>query len=199
MKKKQIYKGKLLTRTKVKNNILHMYDLSDKSDRHDWYAEANSFCASLSSDYDLPITTTCGIVSALSPLKTWEQNKTCAKIFLDTGNGKHMKVFQEKAEQILSCGGDEQCIKGILKGRKIVSFFENMLHPDKVEKVTIDRHALSVALRRWTTEEDYAGMTKPQYEFFQDCYKYTADLLGISPLLLQSATWERFRKIKTNY
>ena len=96
MKKKQIYKGKLLTRTKVKNNILHMYNLSDKSDRHDWYAEANSFCASLSSDYDLPITTTCGIVSALSPLKTWEQNKVCAKIFLDTGSGKHMQVFQSR-------------------------------------------------------------------------------------------------------
>ena len=33
MKKKQTYKGKLLTRTKIKNNILSIYKLSDKSDK----------------------------------------------------------------------------------------------------------------------------------------------------------------------
>ena len=65
--------------------------------------------------------------------------------------------------------------------------------------VTIDRHALSVGLGKWIQEEDYAGMTKNQYNFFRDTYKYTANILGISPVLLQSTTWERFRKIKQNY
>jgi hypothetical protein len=74
-----------------------------------------------------------------------------------------------------------------------------MLHPHKADNVTIDRHALSVSLRRWIREEDYAGITKNQYKFLEDCYKYTADIIGISPVLLQSTTWERFRKIKQNY
>jgi len=199
MKTKQQFKGQILTRTKVKNNILHFYNQSDKSDRYDWYAEANKFALKLSDDYDIPHTSSCGIISALSPLKTWNNNKQCAISFLETGDGKHMKTFQSKAERILQCDGNEECIKDILRGNKIISFFENILHPHKADKVTIDRHALSVALRRWIREEDYAGITKVQYRFLEDCYKYTANQIGISPVLLQSSTWERFRKIKTNY
>ena len=87
----------------------------------------------------------------------------------------------------------------ILRGQKIISFYTNIRHPHKNKEVTIDRHALSIALSKWIKEEDYAGMTGKQYKFFQDCYKYTADKIGISPVLLQSSTWERFRKIKQNY
>ena len=199
MKSTQQFKGQVLTRTKVKNNIMHFYNKSDKSDRYDWYADAHKFAQELSNDYDIPITTSCGIIAALSPMKMWEQNKKCAISFLETGNGKHMGTFQKKSEEILSCNGNEDCIKSILKGRKIVAFFINMLHPHKADNVTIDRHALSVSLRRWVREEDYAGITKNQYKFLEDCYKYTADIIGISPVLLQSTTWERFRKIKQNY
>jgi len=199
MNKKQQFKGQVLTRTKVKNNIMHFYNQSDKSDKYDWYADAHKFAQELSKDYDIPITTSCGIIAALSPMKTWEQTKRCATSFLETGNGKHMKTFQKKSEEILSCDGSEECIKSILKGRKIVAFFINMLHPHKADNVTIDRHALSVSLKRWVREEDYSGITKRQYKFLEDCYKYTADIIGISPVLLQSTTWERFRKIKQNY
>jgi hypothetical protein len=62
--------------------------------------------------------------------------------------------------------------------------------------VTIDRHALSVALDYWVSDEEYSGMTKKQYEFFRDCYIWTADSIGVSPLRLQSATWVVFRRIK---
>ena len=48
MKTKQQFKGQILTRTKVKNNILHFYNQSDKSDRYDWYGEANKFAQKLS-------------------------------------------------------------------------------------------------------------------------------------------------------
>lgn len=97
MKKKQTYKGKLLTRTKIKNNILSIYKLSDKSDKYDWYAEANAFAQELADDYDIHLTSACGIIASLSPLKQWEQNKQCAISFLDNGNGKHMQVFQRQS------------------------------------------------------------------------------------------------------
>ena len=199
MKSKQQFKGMVLSRTKVKNNILHFYNQSDKSDQYDWYADAHKFATELSKDYDLPVSICAGIISALSPMKMWEQNKKCAISFLQNGNAKHMGAFQRKAEEIFTCSGDEECIKAILKGRKIISFFINIMHPHKADNVTIDRHALSVALRKWVREEDYSGITKGQYKFLEDCYKYTADIIGISPVLLQSTTWERFRKIKQNY
>jgi hypothetical protein len=51
----------------------------------------------------------------------------------------------------------------------------------------------------WVTDDDYRGITKNQYEFFVQCFQWTAEKLNISPLLLQSATWVRWRKIKNNY
>ena len=199
MLNKQTYKGANLSRTIVKNNILKIYNLTEKADRFDWYQDAHNFAKSLSCDYDISINIACGIISALSPVKQWEQNKNCAISLLETGNGKHMKQFNDKALKILECDGSEKCIKEILRGQKIISFYTNIRHPHKNKEVTIDRHALSIALSKWIKEEDYAGMTGKQYKFFQDCYKYTADKIGISPVLLQSSTWERFRKIKQNY
>tara|TARA_R100000664_G_scaffold27581_1_gene38342 strand:- start:1742 stop:2344 length:603 start_codon:yes stop_codon:yes gene_type:complete len=199
MNNTQTYKGNLYSRTKIKNNISKLYRLTDKTDRYDWYQDAYDFAESLSHDYGISINTSCGIIAALSPVKQWEQNKKCAISLLETGNGKHMKQFNDKALKILECNGSEECIKSILNGRKIISFYTNIRHPKDSDEVTIDRHALSVALSKWVKEEDYAGMTNKQYKFFQDCYKYTAKKIGISPVLLQSSTWERFRKIKQNY
>lgn len=199
MNSKQQYKGVTLSRTVVKNNIEKIYNRSSKEDRRDWYQEAHEFAQSLSRDYDVRISTACGIIAALSPLKAWEQNKKCAISFLEVGNGKHMKTFQEKAEQLLGCSGSDKCITGILRGNKIISFYTNIMYPQEAKEVTIDRHALSIALGRWTTEDDYRGMTRKQYTFFQDCYRYAAERIGISPAKLQSATWEAFRKIKKEY
>ena len=199
MKTKQIYKGELLSRTKVKNNILSFYHKSSNEDRRDWYAEANLFAKELSEQYDISISICVGVISALSPVKTWSQNKICADKMIAVGKSNHMKQFENKAKEILSSDGSDKSILGILRGSKISSFYLNIMYPNNSENVTIDRHALSVSLGKWITDEDYRGMTKVQYQFFVDCYKYTAKLIEISPLLLQSSTWEVFRKIKKEY
>jgi len=199
MKTKQIYKGEILSRTKVKNNILSFYHKSSNEDRRDWYAEANLFAKELSEQYDISISICTGVISALSPVKTWSQNKICADKMIAVGKSNHMKQFENKAKEILSSDGSDKSILGILRGSKISSFYLNIMYPNNSENVTIDRHALSVSLGKWITDEDYRGMTKVQYKFFVDCYKYTAKQIEISPLLLQSSTWEVFRKIKKEY
>lgn len=199
MKTKQIYKGELLSRTKVKNNILSFYHKSSNEDRRDWYAEANLFAKELSEQYDISISICVGVISALSPVKTWSQNKICADKMIAVGKSNHMKQFENKAKEILSSDGSDNAILEILRGSKISSFYLNIMYPSNSENVTIDRHALSVSLGKWITDEDYRGMTKVQYKFFVDCYKYTAKQIEISPLLLQSSTWEVFRKIKKEY
>jgi len=199
MKTKQIYKGEILSRTKVKNNILSFYHKSSNEDRRDWYAEANLFAKELSEQYDISISICTGVISALSPVKTWSQNKICADKMIAVGKSNHMKQFENKAKEILSSDGSDKSILGILRGSKISSFYLNIMYPNNSENVTIDRHALSVSLGKWITDEDYRGMTKVQYQFFVDCYKYTAKQIEISPLLLQSSTWEVFRKIKKEY
>ena len=196
---KQIYKGKVLTRTKVKNRILNIYGKSNDSDRLDWYKDAHDYATLLSKRYSVSVAKCVGVISALSPVKTWSQNKQCADSFLKTGDARHMKTFENKAIEIVNSNGTDNSIKDILRGRKIISFYDNIMYPNTSREVTIDRHALSIALGWWIKDEDYAGMTDKQYKFFQDCYIYTSEILGIPPLLLQSSTWVRFRKIKNNY
>lgn len=203
----QIFKGENLTRTKVKNNILKIWGLTGETERYDWYGDANEFCRQF--DNSLQVISkpkgevihniACGVVAALSPVKTWEQNKKCAVEMLETGDCGHMQLFKDKARQIIDSDGSDEAILSILNGRKISAFYLNIRYLEKANYITIDRHALSIGLGRWTTDEDYQGMTAKQYEFFVQCYTLAAVQAGVTPLLMQSATWVKWREIKTDY
>lgn len=204
----QIFKGENLTRTKVKNNILKIWDLTGETERYNWYGEAYLYATTLAIDIELLSGTTdttanlnkaVGVLAALSPIKTWEQNIKCACQMILTGNCGHTKLFVDKAQEILNSDGSDETILNILNGRKISAFYLNIRYPEKANNITIDRHALSIGLGRWTTNEDYQGMTAKQYEFFVQCYILAAMQVGVTPLLMQSATWVKWREIKTDY
>ena len=197
--KAQIFKGTILSRTVVKNNILRIWDMTSTEERQDWYQEAHDWSEALGLVHELPVSKVCGVVAALSPLKTWDQNLKIARDMVLTGDCGHMGAFKNKAINILKSDGSDESIKTILSGNKITSFYVNIMHPDKTTEVTIDRHALSIALGIWITDEDYAGMTDLQYNFFVDCFTLAAKKVGVKPLLMQSATWVKFRKIKKDY
>lgn len=193
---KQVHKNLVLSRTKTVNNILKIWALASESDKYDWYAEAHEFAQGLTGN--LRLDQACGIVAALSPMKTWEQNKTQAIKLVNTGNCGHMRTFVNKALAI-SRAIDETDILRILAGRKIQSFFLNILYPERAISLTIDRHALSIALGHWIDRSEYTGMTAKQYQFFADCYRHAAARLNVNPLLIQSATWLVWRRIKKEY
>lgn len=197
--KTQVFKGQVLSRTRVKNNILRIWEMTDSSERVDWYGEANEWAEILSSSTGISKSKVCGVIASLSPVKTWEQNLKIAKDMIMTGDCGHMKQFKNKAKAILLSEGKDKEILSILNGNKISAFYINIRYPQRKTEVTIDRHALSVALGQWIREEDYAGMTSKQYEFFSECYTLAADKVKVAPLLMQSATWVKWRKIKTNY
>jgi hypothetical protein len=203
MKIRQIYKGELFSRTHVKNNIKKAFLNASKERQFDWYGSALEFAKEIAgkylSDSELDLNKAAGIIAALSPLKYWDQNKDCAESFLKFGISKHMKRFENKAKSILHSSGTESEILTILNGRKIISFYLNIRHPDSCTNVTIDRHALSVAVGNWVTDEYYSGMTAIQYQWFADCYILAAKELNVAPLYVQSVTWEYFRSVKREY
>ena len=190
---KQIFKGQMLTLNSIVNNILSVYERADKSFKNDWYSEANMFASHLAVMYDIPITIVCGIIAALSPIKTWEQNKLITETFLRTGKAKHVKLFQEKAEAIYASDGDVTTIAEILNGRKITAFFLNILTPNCSNAITIDRHALSIILGYSVSDKQYRGITATQYEFMVSAYHLAGKRAGISPILMQSITWQQWR------
>lgn len=196
---KQVFKGENLTRTKVKNNILRVWKMTNNEEKEDWYGEAKQWAEVMGTVNDVEVGKVCGVIAALSPLKTWSQNLTIARDFIVTGEAGHMKQFVVKAKAIVDSDGTDESILSILNGRKISAFYLNIKYPNKANNVTIDRHALSVALGKWVTDEDYAGMTAKQYEFFVQCYIMAAMDVDTTPLVMQSATWVKWRKIKKDY
>jgi hypothetical protein len=198
MKKSITFKGSKLTRAVVKNNIIRVYDKADSYS--DWYKDANAFCKYLSDSYKIPLNSVVGIVSALSPLKTWDKNKEIAEYYLDKDIVKKDNKFInfpkqcDKAMKIRHTDSEVD-ILDILRGEKTKSFYLNISYPERMVNVTVDRHAIAVALGRVATDEEQA-LSKNHYKFFEDCYKWTAEALGIRPLLLQSITWETWRNLK---
>lgn len=188
------FQGRKLTRTKVKNNILNVWFKATEEDKYDWYVEAHTLAVKFAYEYRLSISQAAGIIAALSPMKTWTENKRIAKLFLQGQRQKlHTKLFISKAEVILKANTDDEIISA-LNGNKITSFYLNIRYPEQSKHVTIDRHALCIGLGVKLADADIPKMTANQYEFFQQTYIWVAGQLGISPLLLQSATWLVWRR-----
>lgn len=191
--KTQKFKGQKLTTKKAVKNILEIYNQA--TDATNWYIDANKYAKDLSILTGYPVIKICGVIAALSPLKSWDENKIIAKSFLTGGKAKHTKVMVNKAKDILAGSGEIEEICNILNGNKITSFFINLYLPAKKDNVTIDRHALAVILGR-NIKDNEAQITKKQYEFFEDCYKIAAAKVNVNPNYMQSAVWEKWRELK---
>jgi len=145
-------------------------------------------------NYNITVNQVLGIVSALSPLKEWEKNKEIAVDFILTGDCGHMGANKRKARAILDCDGSDDKILEILSGPKTSRFYMNMMYPDGTG-VTVDRHAIAIAIGRTATNKEQA-LTPKAYTFIEKCYIMTAETLGLDPLHLQSITWQAWKRIK---
>ena len=191
---KQKFNGEICTTTKTVNNILRVYDQSD-GDGFYWYREANEFAEKLGEEYKVSDWKVAGIIAAFSPLKSWELNKVIAEQFLATGKASHTAVMVKKAKDIMESDGQVTTICDILNGNKIVNFFLNIAQPVDLGGVTIDRHAISIAVGK-VLPDSKMRMSKNQYEFFVNAYKIAAFKRDVLPNQMQSVTWVKWKEMK---
>lgn len=199
------FKGKELSRTQVKNNILAVLKQADQEtfkSGAEWYNVAHEIAqkVQVASDKEINLAQAVGLIAALSPLKSWSQNVQLAFEFVVGKRSGHTGVMVKKASDILALiDPTEDEIVEILNGQKIVNFFLNIYYPNKDVAVTIDRHAIGIALigtKKIKQLETDGQITKLQFEFLVHCYKWAAAEVGISAIQLQAITWEHFRKNK---
>ena len=198
------------SRTKIKNNIIKTYNKKTESELNDWYQEAHDFGCDVSGMFkDVSKRQVLGIISALSPLKEWNKNKELAVDLILTGNAGHMKRNVQKARDILSIPDNLNStdspitnnylldleIKTILNGEKTKRFYDNMVYPKRSDGVTVDRHAIAIAIGRTATNKEQA-ISKDVYTFIEKCYIMTSETLGLAPLHLQSITWQTWKRVK---
>lgn len=192
MSQVQKFKGYQLELKECVNNIIAVYEASEKEGQF-WYTTANLFALHLSETYSCSHLQAAGIIAALSPQKSWKENKKLANDFLRTGKAGHTGVMIQKCKDILKASTVED-VAAILNGHKITSFFINIYCPEQRQVVTIDRHAQDIAFGR--VLDVSRSMTAAQYQFFVNCYLIAANKLGIAGHELQAVTWVYWRQTK---
>ena len=191
-------------------NILSIYDMATPEEISAgvvWYATALAECRRISIDNDVPLNTVVGVTASLSPNNKWTRNIVNASDMVEAYvNGDSIESFKvstytkmkEKAWSILECGtvSDVEIIE-ILKGQKIISFFENIMGYDGC---TIDGHARNISYneRIGLTGSLYIG--KKEYKTLQEEYVEAAGMRStngrkLKAFEMQAVTWVAWRRI----
>lgn len=186
----------LLSVTKMTNRILKMYALGNTADAM-WYQDAYRIACDLAQKHNTQTERVAGIIAALSPLKRWDKNIELADDLLSGRKVGHTKNMVNKAHKVNEC--DIADIPKILNGNKITDFYNNIINPTCENRVTIDRHAIMIAMGGvHLSKQDLISLsnTDKRYTAIADAYRRAAKKLGVRPLEVQAVTWVVWRKIK---
>lgn len=176
-----------LRRSNMLESLLDLFTLStDENYTHGlrWYKKANSICKKLSVKHDIPLYKVVGIMAALSPRNKWERNIIDTESVIVSGFKAKVCTFNPnklKAVKILNSGDKDEVFR-LLNGRKVQSFYNNILMHKLSSTVTVDVWAMrSVGLNR--------APNKGLYDQVEIAYKQLAEIVGIKPHEIQAVIW----------
>jgi hypothetical protein len=183
-------------------NILAVYDDASPSEKEEglgWYRTANTFAKGIASESDVSVRAACGVIAALSPQVSWDRNQVIARQVITAGSCVGQTGANvDKAKRIIE--GDRSGMNwneplDILGGPKVRSFYRNMVFPDIATTVTIDRHAVAIALGGVEAgkEETKKLNRKGAYEQFEEAYRQAAVRRDVLPHECQAVAWVTWR------
>lgn len=197
-KRKQLHNTKNTpSLAQMVENIAQVYEVSAQREDYQalvsWYDNARAFCAQLAAEHNLTVNQVAAVVAVVSPQLSWEKNKlTARRIIENFFNGAPMTgviaypANIAKALRILQGEAPES----VVSGPKVTSFYNNIL--GNASSVTVDRHALHIALYGLAGESEKSGSITPTnklYAVVADAYKIVADAVNLQPAQVQSVTW----------
>jgi hypothetical protein len=101
-----------------------------------------------------------------------------------------------KGVSIFRNGSIENISENLGEANKVRNFYMNIADPSDKRAVTIDTHAMAIALFKPLASNDYEVNFDPAtFAFYADAYRELAEELGIEARALQSITWEAARAI----
>jgi len=101
-----------------------------------------------------------------------------------------------KGVSIFRNGSIENISNQLGEANKVRNFYMNIADPSDKRAVTIDTHAMAIALFKPLASNDYEVNFDPAtFAFYADAYRELAVELGIEARALQSITWEAARAI----
>lgn len=194
------------------SNIIAIYNLATPTEIHeglDWYASAHTEARIISEKHEISLSTTVGVIAALSPNNKWQRNLDNADAligaFLEGEHVESVKVstyhtMKAKAWSILEdelteCG-DILCR---LNGQKIRSFYECIM--GVADGICIDGHALNIwRAERHGLTSDKTNIGKRLYFDIQSDYYLAGQKTvyrgkALTAFEMQAITWTVWRRI----
>lgn len=182
------------THERYVNNIIRAWKSASSQDHalgRRWYLVAHDL-AEIVGDGDAR--KGAGVIAALSPQKSWEQN---CKLAQDASNGNvhgHINDALAKVRKILA-GEDPETVLPLQ--RKTWNFYRNIADPTDPDPVTVDRHAHDIAVGvRYGSQERGLDSVK-RYATIAHAYREAARRLGELPNVVQAVTWVYARRVST--
>jgi hypothetical protein len=191
--------------------ILRLYKAASPDEFNEgtlWYEQAHEICKLISLKYSCPLPKVAGVMAALSPATNWQQNVADAhNLILAWHHGLSPNEVvcttygpnKLKAVRILNLeSNNERDVEKILlhksKINKTTCFYLNILHPSNDEQITVDRHAIRIALGN-APGVDNICMTEKRYRNIAESYQIAASQLEISAINLQAVVWCAYRRM----
>jgi hypothetical protein len=156
----------------------------------DWYFEAHRTAKALGKEHGLSTRSVAGIIAAMSPRCSWENNLDDTRLILESGENNGFFSFEDgvgKALWIID-GEDPDTVLG---GRKVRSFWRNIADPDGSLDVTLDSwmgRCLTLPAGGRHAEQGYldrAGV----YDAIADGFRTVAADHAVMPHQLQASLW----------
>ena len=190
--------------------ILNIYRSATEQEFNEgtlWYEQARQICKMIANKFSCPLPKVAGVVAALSPATNWQQNIADAHNLIlawshcidpDQVACTTYGPNKVKAINILNLdSSNERDIEALLlhksKVNKTTCFYLNILHPDNDDLVTVDRHAIRIALGN-SIAVDNICMTEKRYRNITKAYQEAAKGLEISAISLQAVVWCTYRR-----
>jgi len=102
----------------------------------------------------------------------------------------------EKGVAVFRDGSINNISNQLGRANKVRNFYVNIVNPSDRRAVTIDTHAMAIALFKPLASNDIEVNFGPaSFAFYADAYRELAEELGIEARALQSITWEAARAI----
>jgi hypothetical protein len=151
-----------------------------------WYPISNSFCKTLGTKYDKKLETVAALTAGFSVQKSWPINQRLVIDFLEGKQVGHLSHVVNKALEIIMAKGeeDDSYYTRILNGPKTQSFYDNIVHPDTSEKVTIDSHMTDAFMPK-----EWKSLTPKRYKAIEKEIVLFAKKQGYKVPQMQAILW----------
>lgn len=169
-----------------------------------WYWSANSVAYNMAKRYGFSVAQVAGVLSTLSPSVLWTTNihdtETMLSGYRQGFPVKKITVstygqFKDKCFRILEGKPETFSVEDqFTKDTKTHAFYWNILTPTGSTYVTVDRHAIGVALASHGNDHLKLRMTHNRYRNLSAAYVKAAHVLGYAtPATLQATCWVAYR------